>query len=271
VITAMPRIAIVMHDFGLAIATFRDGFGMPVVDFSDRTVPDLGAHVAMCMPDGGSNVELMAPADPAKPLSQSLQKCLDRRGEGPYALMLEAPEPDVEAAALAARGMDVMPLMKGAGGRDIHPRSTHGVLIRVYPDNSVRNPGGLSSGDPGLSGITKVIVATADASLATDAYGRGLGLDTGAAGIDDERGVLCAEVRPPKGGVIELVSAADTAKPFARDIERFVKDEHEGMYALILHAVDPAAAASVLQDRGIPMGGADDREASVFGTRIRVE
>ena len=82
-ITAMPRIAIVMHDFDLAVATFRDGFGMPVADFSRRTVPGLGAHVAMCVPEGGSNIELMAPADPDKPLSQSLQRCLDRRGEGP--------------------------------------------------------------------------------------------------------------------------------------------------------------------------------------------
>src|SRR3954453_19995897 len=117
VITAMPRIAIVMADFDLALGTFRDGFGLPVVDFSERTVPQLGARVAMCMPEGGSNIELMAPAGPGKPLSQSLQKRPARRGEGFYALMLEAPEPDVEATALAARGMDVLPLMGGAGGR----------------------------------------------------------------------------------------------------------------------------------------------------------
>jgi len=165
VITAMPRIAIVMHDFDLAIATFRDGFGMPVSDFSGHTVPHLGAHVAMCTPEGGSNVELMAPADPSKPLSQSLQRCLDRRGEGPYALMLEAPDPDLEAEALSARGMDVLPLMRGAGGRDIHPRSAHGVLIRVYPDDSVRKLEGLTSGEPGLSGTTKVVVATTDAPI----------------------------------------------------------------------------------------------------------
>jgi hypothetical protein len=271
VITAMPRIAIVMHDFDRALATFREGFGLPVVDFSARTVPGLGAHVAMCMPEGGSNIELMSPADPDKPLSQSLQKCLDRRGDGPYALMLEAPEPDVEAAALAARGMDVLPLMAGAGGRDIHPRSTHGVLIRVYPDNSVRNPGDLANDAPGLSGIGRVIVATTDASLASDAYGRGLGLDIGPAVEDEERGVLSAVCRPPKGGVIELVSALDSTKPFARDVERFVKEDHEGIYALVLHADDPTAAVSLLKARGIHMGGAGGREASVFGARFLIE
>jgi catechol 2,3-dioxygenase-like lactoylglutathione lyase family enzyme len=271
VITAMPRIAIAVGDFAGAVATFRDGFGMPVVDFSDRTVHDLGAHVAMCMPEGGSNIELMAPADRRKPLSQALQKCLDRRGEGFYALMLEAPVPDDEAVVLAERGLDVLPLMKGAGGRDIHPRSTHGVLIRVYPDGSVRNPGGLSSEAPGLSGIARVIIATTDASLATDAYGRGLGLDTGPATVDDERGVRCAVARPPKGGIIELVSATDPTKPFGGEIERFVKEEHEGIYALVLHAEDPAAAAATLADRGIPMGGTDGRAATVFGARIVIE
>jgi catechol 2,3-dioxygenase-like lactoylglutathione lyase family enzyme len=271
VITAMPRIAIVVHDFDLAITTFRDAFGLPVADFSDRTVAKLGAHVAMCMPEGGSNIELMAPADPRKPLSQSLQKCLDRRGEGPYALMLEAPDPNREAEELSARGLAVLPLMAGAGGRDIHPRSTHGVLIRVYPDNSVRDPGGLVSGEPRLSGIAKVIVATADASVATDAYGRGLGLHVEPASDDEERGVSRAVCRPAKGGVIELVSAIDATRPFGHDIARFVKEEHEGMYALVLRAEDPAAAVALLADRGIAVGGTDGRQVSVFGTRFLIE
>ena len=274
-ITAMPRIAIVMHDFDLAIATFRDGFGMPVSDFSGHTVPHLGAHVAMCTPEGGSNVELMAPADPAKPLSQSLQRCLDRRGEGPYALMLEAPDPDVEAEALSARGLDVLALMKGAGGRDIHPRSTHGVLIRVYPDDSVRKPEGLISGEPGLSGIARAVIATTDAALAEGAYRHGLGLHTDPVIEDDERGVRSVVCRPPKGGVIDLVSPTDTTRSFAQDVERFTKgdggQDHEGLYALVLRADDPDAAASLLAARGIPVGGRDGREASVFGTRFLIE
>jgi hypothetical protein len=184
--------------------------------------------------------------------------------------MLEAPDPDVEAVALAGRGLDVLPLMKGAAGRDIHPRSTHGVLIRVYPDNSVRTPEGLTNGEPGLSGIAKVIVATADASLAADTYGRGLGLDTAPAVADEERGVLCAVARPPKGGVVELVSALDTRKPFARDIERSVKEGHGGIYALVLQAGDPAAAATLLGARGVTLGGTNGREASVFGTRFLI-
>jgi hypothetical protein len=178
--------------------------------------------------------------------------------------MLEAPDPDVEAAALSQRGLDVLPLMDGASGRDVHPRSTHGVLIRVYPNDSAQTGDGYESLAPGLSGITKVILATADASLAADLYGRGFGLDAGPVIHDEERGVLCVHCRAPKGGVIELVSAVDTDKPFAQDIERCVKEEKGGMYALVLHAADPRAAVVATQ-------GLTDAEAVVFGARFLFE
>jgi hypothetical protein len=187
--------------------------------------------------------------------------------------MLEAPDPDVEAEGLAARGLDVLALMPGASGRDVHPRSTHGVLVRVYPDDSVRRPDGLSSGAPHLSGITRVVVATSDASLAADAYGRGFGLDTGPAALDEARGVRSVPVRPPKGGTIELVSAVDTTRPYAREVERFVKDEHEGMYAFVLRAEDPEAAATQLAGRGVVVArdGAGGLKASLFGARFVIE
>lgn len=270
-ITSMPRIAIAMSDYASAIETFRDRLGLPVLDFSERTVPSLGAHVGMCMPEGGSNIELMSPANPEMALSQSLQKFLDRRGEGFYAMMLEAPDPDAEAAVIAERGLSVLPLMEGAGGRDIHPRSTHGVLIRVYPNDSVGSHPPQDGSEPGLSGITKAILATSDAALAGDTYRRGFGLDVGPAEHDDERGVITVVCRPPKGGLIEFVSVVDSSRPFAQEIELFIKERNEGLYALVLKADDPASAASVLAGRGIGFGGSTQLETSLFGARILLE
>ena len=270
-ITAMPRIAIAVTDFAAAVTTFRDVFGLPVTDFSERTVPTLGAHIGICQPPGGSNVELMSPANPTLPLSHSLQKFLDRRGDGLYALMLEAADPDVEAGELSTRGLDVLPLMVGASGRDVHPRSTHGVLIRVYPCDSVRNPDGLESVAPGLSGIAKVIIATRDAAKAVEVYGRGFGLASSPVTLDKERGVLSARCNASKGGVIEVVSASDTSRPFAQEIEQFVKENNEGMFALVLQCEDPAAGVSLLQARGLDVGGATGAEATVFGARFSFE
>lgn len=272
----MPRIAIAMRDFAGAIATFRGVFGLPVTDFSDRTVPELGAHVAMCQPAGGSNIELMSPADPTKPLSQALQKFIDRRGDGLYALMLEAPDPNAEATALAARGLDVLPLMAGASGRDVHPRSTHGVLVRVYPNDSVRALGSYEPVQPDLTGIAKVIVATTDAATASETYGRRFGLDVGPVTTDAGRGVTVVQCRPPKGGLIELVSPADDSRAFSRTIAASLQDRGEGMFALVLQAGDPDAAAAILRSRGATLAGTGASgtgcaETTQFGARILIE
>lgn len=269
-ITNMPRIAIAMHDYAGAVALFRDVFRMPVLDFSDSTVPSLGAHVGMCQPAGGSNIELMAPADPTKPLSQALQKFLDARGDGFYALMLEAPSPNDEADELLARGVEVLPLMAGAGGRDIHPRATSGVLIRVYPNDSVAPGGAYAHEAPDLSGIVRAVVASADASAAAERYRDGLGLRVEEPTVDDDRGVQSVIVHPPKGGVIELVSAVDVTRPFAEAIARQVKEQRGGLYALVLQADDPAAAVATLAARGVEVTN-EPPGAVVFGARLLFE
>lgn len=51
-ITAMPRIAIAVHEFDRIVALFREVFGMPVIDISESSVPDLGAKLAVCAPGG---------------------------------------------------------------------------------------------------------------------------------------------------------------------------------------------------------------------------
>ncbi len=267
-ITALPRIAIAMNDFEGALDTFGRQLGMPVVDHSHHTVPALGAHVAMCAPAVGSNIELMSPSDPDAPLSQALQAFLNRRGDGLYALMLEAPVPDEEAVGLAARGLDVMPLMPGAHGRDVHPRSTHGVLIRVYPNDSAPPPPGLVSEAPNLTGITRAVVGVTDASLAATAYGHGFGLPVGPVVNDPERGVDAVVVTPPKGGVIELVSVADTTRPFARDIQSFLKERNHGLFALVLEADDPAAATATLRERGVAEGHTETPTFELYGARF---
>lgn len=280
-ITGMPRIAIAVRDFPTTVATFRDKLGMPVNDMSESSVESLGAKLAMCVPEGGSNIELMSPADPTAPLSQSLQRFLDRRGEGLFALMLEAPDPNAEAQDLSRRGLNVLPLMAGAGGRDVHPNSTHGVLIRVYPVGSVRgpqDPGPADSGSPGLSGIARVIIAVHDLDHAVTVYGTQFAMDIDAPSVDAERGVRSAICSPPSGGAIELVSVTDQARPFAKSIKGFLDGNREGMYALVLQSRDLQASAKALAARGLEVGtSADSPEVlevprpSTFGALLRIE
>ena len=277
-ITGMPRIAIAVHDFPATVATFRDKFGMPVIDLSESSVDNLGAKLAMCVPTGGSNIELMSPADPRAPLSQSLQRFLERRGEGLFALMLEAPDPDAEAEDLSRRGLNVIPLMDGAGGRDIHPNSTHGVLIRVYPENSFQGepPGADDSDSPALSGITRVIIAVQDLDHAMEVYGKKLAMGIGELNVDDGLGVRSAVYKPASGGLIELVSVEDKNRPFAQSVSAFLEGKREGMYALVLQSDDPQAAEKNLNSRGLNVTSATDSPDVLqirlnFGVLIRIE
>jgi catechol 2,3-dioxygenase-like lactoylglutathione lyase family enzyme len=275
-ITGMPRIAIAVNDFDKIITTFRDQFGMPVIDISDSSVDSLGAKLAMCVPSGGSNIELMCPAVAEAPLSQSLQRFLDRRGEGLFALMLEAPVPDEEAEGLLERGLAVLPLMAGAGGRDIHPKSTHGVLIRVYPDHSFQGQHEETDETLGLSGIIRVMIGVSDIAEARAVYGTKLGMPIDPVVIDAARGVKSAICHPPAGGLIELVAVDDAEQAFAQSLEEFLQTRGEGMFALVLQTEDLAQTTEVLSQRGLNLSALTDDAievalADTCGARIHIE
>jgi catechol 2,3-dioxygenase-like lactoylglutathione lyase family enzyme len=85
-ITAMPRIAVATRNFAACVDDYRDVLGLTVVDLSANSVDGLGARLAMCVPDGGSNIELMSPGRADASLAQSgrwLQKPSDRMGVAP--------------------------------------------------------------------------------------------------------------------------------------------------------------------------------------------
>jgi len=275
-ITGMPRIAIAVRDFDKIITTFRDQFGMPVIDISDTSVESLGAKLAMCVPEGGSNIEIMCPEIADAPLSQSLQRFLDRRGEGLFAMMLEAPIPDDEAEVLLARGLNVLPLMAGAGGRDVHPNSTHGVLIRVYPVNSFQGQKEQTDETLSLSGITRVMIAVRDIDQAVAVYGTKLGMPIDPVIANEERGVKSALCHPPTGGMIELVSVANNNQTFAKSIETALQSHGEGMFALVLETQNCQKTADVLSQRGLTIATVTDEAieiapADTFGALIRIE
>jgi catechol 2,3-dioxygenase-like lactoylglutathione lyase family enzyme len=259
-ISGMPRFAIAVRELPSVVSVFREKLGMPVVDLSAESVGTLGAALAICVPEGGSNVEIMSPGNPEAPLSQSIQRFLDRRGEGHFALMLEAADPDLEAEGLSRRGLNVLPRMEGAGGRDVHPNSTHGVLIRVYPTDSFtgRDPDHLEGPNPpGLTGIVRVLIAVRDLDAAVASYGEKLALEVSEPVEDRERGVRSAICTPPSGGVIELVAVCDPDRVFAQSIERFLAERGEGAYALVLHSRDLQQTAEALAARGVRVSGVE--------------
>lgn len=275
-ITGMPRIAIAVRNFDAVLNTFGDLLGLPILDLSSSSVDSLGARLAMCVPPGGSNIELMCPANPAFPLARSLENFLERRGEGLFALMLEAPDPDAEAERLLDAGLQVLPLMEGAGGRDIHPRSTHGVLIRVYPTGSFQGRKAPEEQSLALSGIMRVMVAVHDVDAALAVYSQSLGLPAGEVEADSRRGIRRAVVQPPRGGAIELVSPLEDRRSFSQSLKAQLQGRGEGLFGLVLQADNPLSIAKELASRGIAMaaayeGGIALSPDTTFGARIFIE
>ena len=281
-ITGMPRIAIAAHDFEAMVHCFDRAFGMPIVQLPESVVRHLGARLAMCVPSGGSNIELMCPANPSLPLSQSLSSFLERRGEGLFALMLEADDPDSAAELFAARGLDVLPLMPGAGGRDIHPRSTHGVLIRIYPTGSFTRSATESATESadapahtsGLSGIQRVLIAVEDLEAASAVYVEGLGLTAGSEHLNIRYGTRSIEVLPPgEQGIIELVTPVELDKPLARLVDQQLSAKGSGLFGLVVTAPDLSPALTTLVEAGIGCSEVAPGAAlvEIFGTRIILE
>jgi len=282
-ITALPRIAIVVRDMERAITTFRERLAMPVHEF-DWAAEELGARMALCAPRGGSYIELVAPSDPARSHSRGFLKFLERRGEGLFALMLNAADPDAEAEALERRGLPVMPLMAEAGGRDIHPANTCGVLIRIYPSGSYARvepeleqalgPRSMRNGRAGLSGIRRVLVAVRDFDAAVTVYRDRLGLPTTVRPLEPGADTHQAICTPSEGARIELLAPRGSGSPIAG----FLRERGEGMYALVLESDDLDTSVGTLRARGMPLRplGGDfptweiDRGAA-FGVLIRLE
>ena len=99
------------------------------------------------------------------------------------------------------------------------------------------------------------MVATRDASIAGEVYGEGLGLAADAPEVDEKRGVLSRLVRPPQGGVIELVSPVDTTQQVASEIDEFLQSKGEGICALVLNAGETT----------------QEQDFELFGTRFLIE
>lgn len=157
-------------------------------------------------------------------------------------MLLEADDPDLEAEELSKRGLAVLPLMEGSGGRDVHPKSTHGVLIRVYPSNSYKLPDHFqhpSADAAGLSGIARVLIAVEDFEEAVGVYATKLALAMDEPRVCEHSGLRSAICRAPTGGMIELVAVENSGQPLAKSVREFLDTRGEGMYALVLKSQDP--------------------------------
>ncbi|MFO0723404.1 MAG: methylmalonyl-CoA epimerase [Myxococcota bacterium] len=124
----LDHIAIVVADIEGAIAQFTDKLGLPVEKVEE--VPAQEAKVAF-FPLGDAHLELVSPTKPGS----TLQKALEKRGEGLHHLCFEVQSLEDSVTALKQKGVQIASEPKpGAGGSRVaflHPKSMNGVLIEL--------------------------------------------------------------------------------------------------------------------------------------------
>jgi methylmalonyl-CoA/ethylmalonyl-CoA epimerase len=128
-IEGLEHVAIAVLDLDAAIARFRDGLGLPLLEIED--VPSQSTRVAK-LALGAVTIELVSPTTPDCPLAKSIQK----RGEGLHHLAFRVKGLGAELRALEARGVDLVdrepkPGSSGTKIAFVHPRSLGGVLVEL--------------------------------------------------------------------------------------------------------------------------------------------
>jgi methylmalonyl-CoA/ethylmalonyl-CoA epimerase len=138
--TTIDHVGIAVADLDVAIAWYRDHFGMEVVH--EEVNEDQGVREAMLRvspDDEGAQLQLLAPLRP----DSAIGRFLDRSGPGIQQLAYRVDDVEAVAAELRARGMRLLydGARRGTAGslvNFVHPKDAGGVLVElVQPSGHV--------------------------------------------------------------------------------------------------------------------------------------
>lgn len=133
IFTTIDHVGIAVPDLDVAIAWYRDTFGMAVTH--EETNPDQGVREAMvrvAADDTGPLLQLLAPLSADSPIA----KFLDRSGPGIQQVAYRVDDVEVAADVLRGRGLRLLydTARSGTGGSRvnfIHPKDAGGVLVEL--------------------------------------------------------------------------------------------------------------------------------------------
>jgi methylmalonyl-CoA/ethylmalonyl-CoA epimerase len=129
--TAIDHVGIAVPDLDVAMAFYRDAYGMVVLH--EEVNEEQGVREAMVgVGDSGSCIQLLAPLDE----SSTIAKFLDRSGPGIQQLAFRVADVEAVAATLRERGLRLLydaPKRGTANSRVnfIHPKDAGGVLVEL--------------------------------------------------------------------------------------------------------------------------------------------
>ena len=129
--TAIDHVGIAVADLDVAMAFYRDAYGMQVLH--EEVNEEQGVREAMVgVGDSGSCIQLLAPLTP----ESTIARFLDRSGPGMQQLAFRVEDVEAVSATLRERGLRLLydAARRGTSGSRvnfIHPRDTGGVLVEL--------------------------------------------------------------------------------------------------------------------------------------------
>ena len=129
--TAIDHVGIAVPDLDVAMAFYRDTYGMVVLH--EETNEEQGVREAMvAVGDSGSCIQLLAPLDE----SSTIAKFLERSGPGIQQLAFRVTDVEAVATILRDRGLRLLYDAPRRGTSDsrvnfIHPKDAGGVLVEL--------------------------------------------------------------------------------------------------------------------------------------------
>jgi methylmalonyl-CoA/ethylmalonyl-CoA epimerase len=133
-VTAIDHVGIAVPDLDVAIAYYRDTFGLEVAH--EEVNEEQGVREAMVRAPGDTGtetaVQLLAPLRP----DSTIAKFIDRSGPGLQQLALRVTDVEAAADALRAKGLRVLYEKAKRGTADsrvnfVHPKDAGGVLVEL--------------------------------------------------------------------------------------------------------------------------------------------
>ena len=129
--TAIDHVGIAVPDLDVAMAFYRDSYGMTVLH--EETNEEQGVREAMvAVGDSGSCIQLLAPLSE----SSTIAKFLERSGPGLQQLAFRVTDVEAVATVLRERGLRLLYDAPKRGTSDsrvnfIHPKDAGGVLVEL--------------------------------------------------------------------------------------------------------------------------------------------
>jgi methylmalonyl-CoA/ethylmalonyl-CoA epimerase len=132
-VTAIDHVGIAVPDLDVAIAFYRDNFGLEVAH--EEVNEEQGVREAMLHAPGdhgGTAIQLLAPLDE----NSTIAKFIGRSGPGLQQLAYRVSDVDVAADALRAKGLRLLYDAAKRGTSNsrvnfVHPKDAGGVLIEL--------------------------------------------------------------------------------------------------------------------------------------------